>query len=192
MRSDPTDIENSGAPGELELIREFVNSHDAETGIEELTSPAVLAGWLAERGLARADAELGDDDLARAIELREALREALLAHNDEPLPPTTVERLNSALAGAALAPRMSADCTVELEPAGSGLDAAMARMAAIIREATLSGEWARLKVCPADDCLWAFYDRSRNHSRTWCRMEVCGNRAKVRAYRTRHSAAQAD
>jgi predicted RNA-binding Zn ribbon-like protein len=49
------------------------------------------------------------------------------------------------------------------------------------------GSWERLKVCPADDCLWAFYDRSRNRSRRWCDMEVCGNRAKVRGYRERRS-----
>ena len=187
MLGHTNDTENSGAPGELELVRRFVNSYDAETGVEELASPAALARWLAEHGLAPGDPKLAGDDLARAIELREALREALLAHNDEPLPPTTVDRLNAALAGAELAPRISPDCTVELEPAGMGLDAALARLAAIIREATLSGEWARLKVCPADDCLWAFYDRSRNRSRTWCRMEECGNRAKVRAYRSRHS-----
>jgi predicted RNA-binding Zn ribbon-like protein len=83
--------------------------------------------------------------------------------------------------------RVNEDCTIDLEPAGRGLDAALARIASIIREAMLSGEWARLKVCPADDCLWAFYDRSRNRSRTWCRMDECGNRAKVRAFRERHS-----
>jgi predicted RNA-binding Zn ribbon-like protein len=43
-----------------------------------------------------------------------------------------------------------------------------------------------LKACPADDCQYAFYDRSRNHSAVWCDMKVCGNRAKVRQFRTRH------
>ena len=38
---------------------------------------------------------------------------------------------------------------------------------------------AALKVCPADDCQWAFYDQSRNRSAIWCDMEVCGNRHKV-------------
>jgi predicted RNA-binding Zn ribbon-like protein len=40
-------------------------------------------------------------------------------------------------------------------------------------------------VCAAEDCRWAFYDRSRNRSRTWCSMEECGNRAKARSYRAR-------
>ena len=52
-------------------------------------------------------------------------------------------------------------------------------------EADRRGEWTRLKICPADDCQWAFYDRSRNRSATWCDMKVCGNRHKVREYRER-------
>ena len=56
-----------------------------------------------------------------------------------------------------------------------------------MREAMLTGAWRRLKACPADDCQWAFYDRSRNRSRTWCKMDVCGNRSKVRTFRERRS-----
>ena len=187
MSNSATDIETSGAPGDLEVVRRFVNTHDHETGAEDLASPAALGGWLAEHGLGAPGATLKEADVARAHELREALREALLTNNDEPLPPTTVKRLNDALAGVSLGVRVNDDCTIDLQPAGAGLDPALARIASIIREAMLSGEWSRLKVCPADDCLWAFYDRSRNRSRTWCRMEECGNRAKVKAFRERHS-----
>ena len=187
MPDSATDIEISGAPGDLEVVRRFVNTHDHETGDEDLPTPAALATWLAAHGLDTGGAKLTDADLGRATELREALREALLTNNDEPLPPTTVQRLNDALAGVSLGVRVNDDCTIDLQPAGAGLDPALARIASIIREAMLSGEWSRLKVCPADDCLWAFYDRSRNRSRTWCRMEECGNRAKVKAFRERHS-----
>lgn len=41
---------------------------------------------------------------------------------------------------------------------------------------------ARLKLCPAADCGWIFLDRSKNNSRRWCDMRVCGNRAKVRRF----------
>ncbi len=36
----------------------------------------------------------------------------------------------------------------------------------------------------ADDrgCGYLFYDTSRNHSRRWCSMESCGNRAKARRH----------
>lgn len=36
----------------------------------------------------------------------------------------------------------------------------------------------RLRVCP--NCSWLFIDRSRNSSRLWCDMTVCGNRSKAR------------
>ncbi len=52
-------------------------------------------------------------------------------------------------------------------------------------EGGAQGAWPRLKACPADDCQWAFYDGSRNRSRTWCWMEECGNREKTRRYRSR-------
>ncbi len=58
-----------------------------------------------------------------------------------------------------------------------------------IADAQAAGTWERLKSCPADDCRWAFYDRSRNRSAVWCNMAVCGNRAKVRSYRERHGGA---
>lgn len=47
---------------------------------------------------------------------------------------------------------------------------------------------ARLRVCP--NCTWLFLDRSRNSSRLWCDMAVCGNRQKAsRHYRRRRTAA---
>ena len=52
-------------------------------------------------------------------------------------------------------------------------------------EAQAEGTWDRLKACPWDTCRWAFYDRSKNRSGRWCRMDVCGNRAKAAAFRAR-------
>ena len=53
----------------------------------------------------------------------------------------------------------------------------------------LSGNMsAKLKACP--NCGWLFLDRSRNSSRLWCDMTVCGNRHKAkRHYRRRRKAA---
>ncbi|MER8573113.1 CGNR zinc finger domain-containing protein [Mesorhizobium sp. M1338] len=46
---------------------------------------------------------------------------------------------------------------------------------------------ARLRICP--NCTWLFVDRSRNSSRLWCDMAVCGNRQKARRhYRRRRMA----
>ncbi|MBP2235012.1 putative RNA-binding Zn ribbon-like protein [Sinorhizobium kostiense] len=42
----------------------------------------------------------------------------------------------------------------------------------------------RLKICP--NCEWLFFDRSRNRSRTWCDMAVCGNRTKAKRHYRRN------
>jgi predicted RNA-binding Zn ribbon-like protein len=57
------------------------------------------------------------------------------------------------------------------------------------KRASLLGPALELAVaaCTSDECLWAFYDRSRNRSRHWCSMGVCGNRAKTRTYRAKRS-----
>jgi predicted RNA-binding Zn ribbon-like protein len=43
-----------------------------------------------------------------------------------------------------------------------------------------------VRQCRADNCGWLFLDSSRNHSRCWCDMRDCGNRAKVRRHRRKH------
>jgi predicted RNA-binding Zn ribbon-like protein len=43
-------------------------------------------------------------------------------------------------------------------------------------------ELRAVRECAAPDCGWLFLDTSRNHSRRWCDMKACGNRAKARRY----------
>ncbi|MGO9403427.1 MAG: CGNR zinc finger domain-containing protein [Terriglobales bacterium] len=50
----------------------------------------------------------------------------------------------------------------------------------------VSGDLARVRECAAGNCGWLFMDRSRNQSRRWCDMKICGNREKV--WRHRRSA----
>jgi predicted RNA-binding Zn ribbon-like protein len=40
----------------------------------------------------------------------------------------------------------------------------------------------QVRECGSDSCRWIFMDTSRNHSRRWCSMEGCGNRAKQRRH----------
>jgi predicted RNA-binding Zn ribbon-like protein len=53
------------------------------------------------------------------------------------------------------------------------------------------GDLARVRECGSETCEWLFIDKSRNHSRRWCDMNDCGNRAKVRRFRQRIHAAKA-
>jgi predicted RNA-binding Zn ribbon-like protein len=49
----------------------------------------------------------------------------------------------------------------------------------------------RVRECGSETCEWLFIDKSRNHSRRWCDMNDCGNRAKVRRFRQRQRAPRA-
>jgi predicted RNA-binding Zn ribbon-like protein len=50
------------------------------------------------------------------------------------------------------------------------------------------GTWGRVKACPGPHCGWLFYDASKNRSRQWCSMAICGNRVKSREFRARRRA----
>lgn len=41
---------------------------------------------------------------------------------------------------------------------------------------------SRVNECGGETCGWLFLDMSRNHSRHWCDMRDCGNRAKARRH----------
>ena len=43
----------------------------------------------------------------------------------------------------------------------------------------------RIKQCQGKHCGWLFYDSTKNNSRRWCDMSVCGNRSKIKALRKR-------
>jgi predicted RNA-binding Zn ribbon-like protein len=47
----------------------------------------------------------------------------------------------------------------------------------------LAAERERIRTCGNPLCRWLFVDRSRNASRVWCEMAVCGNRMKVGRHR---------
>ena len=52
-------------------------------------------------------------------------------------------------------------------------------------ELLLEADFSRIKQCRGDHCGWLFYDSTKNKSRQWCDMSVCGNRAKASALRAR-------
>ena len=123
--------------------------------------------------LATLEAFVNADD-EREPAFREVLRRLLADKRD----PEAIAALDAAADRVRL--RFGPDGSARLE--GDGL---VASMLAIIAGAQADGTWERMKACRAEDCRWAFYDRSRNRSRAWCSMSECGNRAKARSYRAR-------
>jgi predicted RNA-binding Zn ribbon-like protein len=174
------------APGELELVRAFVNTWDADDDVERVAGPAELSAWLVEHDLLEPGARVTAAEHRDAIAVREAMRALLLANSGLDLDPDAAPVLDAASRRARLGVRFDAGGRVHTAPEAGGVAGALGRMLAIVAAAQDDGTWPRLKACLADDCQWAFYDRSRNRSAVWCDMRVCGNRHKVRSYRERH------
>lgn len=178
---------------------EFSNTaewHASQKPIESLNSYRDLADWALRSGLLERsdrDALLAEADrrpqeaslvLARAISLREAIYRTFSAiANDREPRNEDLTQLNLALAESMsrlrVAPRGTA-FTWEWA-GGPALDRMIGPVAQAAAALLTSDELDRVGEC-ADDrgCGWLFVDRSKNHSRRWCDMRGCGNRAKAR------------
>lgn len=162
-------------------------------GADAWPDAAAYGRWLRARGFGDGGRGVTEADRERAIALREALRGLARRHHDDvgPPPPGAPELAvldaAAARAGAALRLRFGGDdgSTPRHEAAGDGPDAALALVLGVVAEAMADGTWSRLKACPGPHCGWVFYDGSRNRSRQWCSMQICGNRVKGREFRAR-------
>jgi predicted RNA-binding Zn ribbon-like protein len=181
-------------PAHAALLCDFANTLDVTDEIDDLTTAAGVSGWLFDKGLLPRRAQADESDLALARELRQAVRAAFVANHDRGETDTADET------GAAAAPeldplasRLPLALQIRgggrplLSPIESGVPGGLSRLLVAAADAGADGSWSRLKICAADDCAWAFYDTSKNRSRTWCSMQVCGNRKKTRSYRARRS-----
>jgi predicted RNA-binding Zn ribbon-like protein len=172
-------------PRELAAVQALVNTIDLEDDDDRLDSPEALRRFLTEQELLDPSEPVGEDDLAMAVELREALRAMLRVNHGEALDPAALEVVNRAAAGLPLQVAFDAEGHPVLGPGSAGCRGALATMLAGVAQASAQGTWERLKACSAESCQWAFYDRSKNRSGRWCSMQTCGNRTKTRTYRTR-------
>jgi predicted RNA-binding Zn ribbon-like protein len=170
----------------LDDVAAFVNTADLEAGEDEWSSPAALGAWLGGRGLAEPAATPTAADLERAVQVREALRALAGVNNSGPLPADAIGVLDSVCARVPLTLRFGRDGAPSLEPGATGVDAALARILAAVYTSMADGSWRRLKACAKHSCRWIFLDRSKNGSRTWCSMKVCGNRVKAERFREQH------
>ena len=170
---------------------EFLNSH--RDLVLWSQHAGVLTDGQAERLLqeARRRPEEADAVLGRAIGLRETIYRIFTAAIGGCSPDSaSLETLNVFLAQALAQLRVvSAGEGFAWDWAGNGQDdQSLDRMLwPIVQSAAdllTSDELSRVKQCAG--CGWLFVDRSRNHSRRWCDMRVCGNRAKARRYYERH------
>jgi predicted RNA-binding Zn ribbon-like protein len=151
----------------------IVGTEDAERLLRVLAADEGLATRLLDEALA-----LREDiyDLAAALAA------------GQPAPDACVESLTKAHAGALALARLTPlgrnfgwSWSVEQNPVAALLGPISLSALTLLQQADL----ARVKQCQGDKCGWLFFDATKNKSRRWCEMEVCGNRAKQKRFGAR-------
>jgi predicted RNA-binding Zn ribbon-like protein len=176
------------APGRLELLQRFINSHNHDFPPEwdRIGTPQRAGAWLRQKGLVAPGDRVSDAEVARLRELREAMRALALANHEGRSAAAAADVIRRVSGAAVLGVAVDEDGRTALEPARRGVDGAVATLLGILHEAQLTGQWSRMKGCR--QCGYVFFDRSRNRSAAWCAMSICGNRTKNRAYHRRRRA----
>ena len=171
---------SSEAPGNLEILRSFVNTIEPEEHTDVVEANGELPAWCLRHGFG----ELQSEDAAVLRGFREALRAVLETHAGAGKEADRWQGLQPFAARCRYGLEIG-DGEFVLRPQGSGPDLAIATVFAIAYDAIRTGTWRRLKACRKHSCRWAFYDTSKNGSGAWCSMRVCGNRAKAERRRAR-------
>ncbi|MER5746461.1 CGNR zinc finger domain-containing protein [Streptomyces sp. NPDC002225] len=160
------------------LALDLVNSVWVDQGhtFDQFDEPDGLESWLDDHDMADIDADTGAvrEALLRA---RSALRAALEDGDDAPLNDVLAHGFHRPGLHDG-APRVA---TVTDDPAWLPAWTAAADLVRLLAERA-----ERVRHCANPACVLWFYDVSKNGSRRWCSMEVCGNRAKSARFQRSH------
>ena len=139
--------------------------------------------WLAAAGIAAVPAP---ETRQALVTTRQAIRDVLTAPGD----PTAIERLNQVLGHGRLRLSLVSPATPEQTldvdaPAWRPAVTAAVNLLELLKQAP-----DRIRHCQHPACVLWFYDTTRNGTRRWCSMALCGNRAKAHRHydRARKSA----
>jgi predicted RNA-binding Zn ribbon-like protein len=165
---------------------------------ETFTNYADLVSWSQRAGMLSQDAAQSLTQqaalrpaaaakvLTRAIALREALYRIFSAVAGQRSPQTAaLDLLNDILCEALAVLRITQTTdgfAWEWSSDVKGLDRLLWPLAQAAADLLTAGELQTVRECAAPTCVWLFLDTSRNHSRRWCDMKACGNRAKARRH----------
>ncbi len=182
----------------IDACLDLINSQELTDGVPEEHLPTADAAidYFSARGLAhepslRAQVMLEGEQawLDRIYRIRAALREIWDAEVEERFPDeTALDLVNATLREAPRIELVRSDTCCGIGHRHSADDPtgeALARVIQPLVEAIAAHATDRFRICANDGCRWVFEDTSRGGRRRWCDMTTCGNRAKVRRYRTR-------
>jgi predicted RNA-binding Zn ribbon-like protein len=162
----------------------FCNTVALPNAADRLADPQSLASWAGRAGRAL-DVAPGESEFRDLLALRDLLREIFGRVADGTGPLQASLDLLAAMAGPQRLVWNDPARRADLRPGG---DAVTRLKQAIVADAIdlLTGPALfRVKRCAAHDCRWFFLDASRNGTRRWCAMEVCGLKEKVQRHRGR-------
>lgn len=170
----------SGGALALDVANSVVLRFDPQRRIDRFAEGAAIDSFAEAASLYGAEKErfgrlepIGVERRASLIDLREATDRYFRAQVRAEDRPELLADLLEAIAAAVRRPSERGKYIA--------LDVATAHSALSL---VANPEPDRLKICP--NCEWLFLDRSRNRSRTWCDMAVCGNRTKARRHYRRN------
>ena len=185
------------------LCLDFCNTQGGRGGRmeERLSGYREVVGWAWRAGVLNAEeaarlVRLGSrnptEALAvweRALRLRTALRSIFMALAEgRRIRAARLEALNQELASA-----MTRSQVVPTESGftwlwvqgGKALDCVLWPVARSAADLLTEGPLSTIRVCEGWGCGWLFMDTSRNRTRRWCDMRICGNREKARRHHER-------
>lgn len=177
-------------PGALCLEFALTGGLGRWAAYEQLHSPSDLAQWFST-SLGFDGTVVGKRDLRAARGLREAIWQVADARAaGEPLPPRAARLINRRASAGPPVPQINAwGRRGWAEPVTvRRLLGLLARDAVEVFGGPLAN---RIRRCTGTNCTLIFADASPSGRRRWCSMERCGNRAKVRGFRSRKQEATA-
>lgn len=169
------------APEDLAGIESFCNSAAFLHGQDSFSEVESARSWLREHGHLAAAKSLDTQALAFLVEVREAVRGHLEGDAE------ARRQLNGFAERLLGPPQWDTEGVAYVpEAVDHPVWAVAAGVLAALAVAGMEGRRARrLKVCRSSECRWVFYDRSPANNSTWCSMDICGARHKMRTYRSR-------
>ncbi len=175
--------------GQWQYVRNYLQRYEDVVSWGEQSSILAPANAAELRALATRRPVEADEAFKRALNLREALQAvfASVAAGQ-----TTVDREALAALDALLRPVLSMSslvtpstgaCEWEFHAHGDALDRVIWSVARSAADLLTSADLAHVRQCALENCGWLFLDLSKNKSRRWCAMMMCGNRNKARRHR---------
>ena len=151
---------------------------------DKLASTQDLKIWSELAGIP--SARPSPDLLARALAFRESLYRICKSVVEDSTPSKAdLARLNRELAIAHSHERLTYSENAFALTSDHSPDRILWSIARSATDLLASEDRTLLRQCGGHECGWMFLDTSRNRSRQWCDMRICGNRTKARNFRQR-------